>query len=266
MTATRATVAKGMGGLVLRQLSDDRLHYLSTNTKYTFTRSSTEGDRVQGVNSDATLVDLDVAGAQDTYTCDVTSKKNTRNFSELALNSQFVDKATYGVPWAEVGTVASGTVTLNGGTPVATTLYATYLDGAKLTSTGSTPSAGGQYKDNADGTVTFHASDNGKDIAFFYQTTISNIKVQGGADNLTVGYLNAMFYQVSGTSSVGGKKSVDILWLPKCSLSGEASLEYSQDVQDKQFTLTAVIPDTPASFKVPYMFFRGIEINNTNAG
>ncbi len=266
MTVTRSTVAKGAGAVAIKRLSDNRLLYLNTNSKYTFNKTTSDGDKVQGFNSSGSLVDLDVAGQDQTFELEISSKKNTRNINELVLNSAYTAKASYNAPWNEAQTVSGGAVTLSGGTPVASSLYASYLDGTKLTSTGSTPSAAGQYKDNGDGTVTFHAGDNGKTIAFFYYTTVSNVFTQGGVDHDALGYLEVQFHQVSGTSSVGGKKGVDILWLPKCSLSGESTLEFDNNVQDKTFKLTALIPDTPANFQVPYSWTRDVEINNTNAG
>jgi hypothetical protein len=266
MTVTRNTVAKGAGAVAIKRISDNRLLYLNTNSKYTISKSTSDGDKVQGFNSDGKLVDLDIAGQDETYELEIASKKNTRNINEMVLNSAYVTKASYNAPWAESQTVASGTVTLTGGTPVATTLQASYLDGTKLTSTGTTPSAAGTYKDNADGTVTFHAGDNGKTIVFYYLTSVSNVFTQGGVDNDALGYLEVMFHQVSGTSSVTNKKSVDIFWLPKCSLSGESTLEFDNNVQDKTFKLTALIPDTPTGFKVPYAIIRDAEINNSNAG
>jgi hypothetical protein len=266
MTFSRNTVAKGGGAIGIRRISDGRLLFLNTNSKYTFTKSTSDGDKVQGFNSDGTLIDLDVAGQEETYTLDVTSKKNSQNINELVLNSAFVNKTSYQAPWVESAAVDTGAVTLKGGTPVASSLSATYLDGAKLTSTGSTPSAAGQYKDNGDGTVTFHSGDNGKNIVFFYKINVANIATQGGADHDPLGYLEVMFHQVGGTSSTSGKKGVDILWLPKCSLSGESTLEFDNTVQDKAFKLTALIPDTPTGFKVPYVLLRNLELDNTNAG
>lgn len=99
-----------------------------------------------------------------------------------------------------------------------------------------------------------------------YLTAATNVYTQGGADDDPLGYLSVFFHQVSGTSSVSGKKSVDVLWLPKCSISGEATFEYSDAVQDKAFKLTGLIPETPTGFKKPYVIIRDVEINNTNAG
>jgi hypothetical protein len=75
-----------------------------------------------------------------------------------------------------------------------------------------------------------------------------------------------MFHQVSGSSSTTGKKGIDILWLPKCALLSDASFEFSNDVADKSFKLTGLIPDVPVGFKVPYVMIRDVEIDNTNAG
>lgn len=266
MAFTRSTVAKGAGAIGIQRATDNRLLFLSLNSKYTLTKSVTEGDKVQGFNSVGNLVDLDVSGSDITFELEVASKKNTRNFNELVLDSAYTTKASYAAPWVESGTVTGGTITLQGGTPVASTLVVSYLDGTKLASTGVTPTAAGQYKDNGDGTITFHSGDNGKNVAMFYQTNLTNVFTQGGADDEPMGYLNIMFHQVSGTSSTNGKKGIDILWLPKCSLSGEASLEFSNEVQDKSFKVTALIPDTPVGFKQPYVFIRDCEINNTNAG
>ncbi len=265
MTFSRSTVAKGMGALSIRRISDNRIIYLNTNSKFTFTKSTTEGDKVQGVNSDGTLVDLDVAGSEETYELEVSSKKNTQNINEMVMNSVYVAQASYALPWSEVATVAA-TVTLKGGTPVSSTAQVTSLDGLTVYSrVGGAPSAG-QFKDNGDGTLTFNASDAGKQVAIWYKITQSNIFSQGGENHAALGYVDAMFYQVSGTSSTGGKIGVDILWLPKCSISGESSFEFSQDVQDKTFKLTALIPDTPTGFLVPFIWGRNIEIDKTNAG
>jgi hypothetical protein len=265
MTVTRNTVAKGGGAVGIRRITDDRILYLNTNSKYTLTKATTDGNKVQGFTSDGSLLDLDVAGQEETYTLEIASKKNTRNINEMAFDSAYVTKATFNAPWVESATVASGTVTLNGGTPVSTTLVCSYIDGSKLASTGSAPSAG-QFKDNGDGTVTFNAADNGKVVILFYKTTVSNVYTQGGADHTAVGYVDVLFHQVSGSSTVSNKKSADIIWLPKCSISGEASFEYSNDVQDKSFKLTGLIPDTPSGFLKPYVIIRDVEINNTNAG
>jgi hypothetical protein len=266
MTYTRNTVAKGAGAVGIRRISDNRILFLNVNSRYSFNRTATEGDAVQGFNSDGNLVDLDTAGSEISYELEIASRKNTQNMNELLLDSIYTAEASYNVPWVESALVASGTVTLEGGTPVATTLYVSYLDGSKLTSTGSTPSAAGTYKDNGDGTITFHSGDNGKNIVAYYKIAKTNIASQGGANNEAVGYVDVMFHQVSGTSSTNGQKGVDVLWIPKASLSGESSLEFSEAVQEKTFTLTALIPDTPAGFKVPYIFLRNIEIDNTNAG
>ena len=265
MTATANTVAKGAGAIGMRRIADDRLMFLNTNSKYTFTKATTDGDKVQGFNSDGALVDLDVAGQEVTYTLDVTSKKNTQNINEAVLDSIYITKSSFNAPWIESASVDTVTVTLKGGTPVAASLYCSFLDGSKLTSSVSAPTAG-QFKDNADGTVTFNATDVGKQVVFYYKIAQANVKTQGGADNTAVGYLDVMFHQVSGVSSVSGKKAVDVLWLPKCSLSGESTLEFDNTVQDKAFKLTALIPDSPTGFKVPFVLIRGIEIDNTNAG
>jgi hypothetical protein len=184
MTFTRNTVARGAGAVVIRRQSDDRLLYLNTNSKYTFTRSLTAGNKIQGFNSDGTLLDLDVAGAEETYELEIVSKKNTRNMNELMLDSTYVSKGSFDAPWAETALVTGGAITLKGGLPVSGTLFISYLDGGKLTSTGSTgstPSAAGQFKDNGDGTVIFNAADNGKSLVAFYKTTLTNVSVQGGA-------------------------------------------------------------------------------------
>lgn len=265
MTFTRNTVAKGMGALSIRRISDNRIIYLNTNSKYTFTKSTQEGDKVQGVNSDGTLVDLDVAGSQETYELEVSSKKNTQNINEMVMNSIYVAQASYAFPWSEVATVAT-TVTLKGGTPVGSTAQVTSLDGlTKYSRVSGAPNAG-EFKDNGDGTLTFNASDVGKQVAVWYKITQSNVFSQGGADHQALGYVDVTFYQVSGTSSTSGKTGVDILWLPKCSLSGDSSFEFSEAVQDKTFKLTGLIPDTPTGFLVPYIWGRNIEIDKTNAG
>jgi hypothetical protein len=265
MTFTRSTVAKGAGAVIVRRQNDDRLLFLNTNSKYTFTRTLTQGDKVQGFNSDGQLVDLDIAGTEETYELEISSRKNTRNVNELALDSAYVSKASFNAPWGETGTIASGGLTLKGGTPVTNSAVVTYLDGSKLMSTASTPSAG-QFQDNGDGTLTFHSSDNGKIVAVFYKIALSNVFTQGGADHTPLGYLDVMFHQVSGASSTSGKKGVDILWLPKCSLLGDTAFEFSNEVQDKLFKLTGLVPDTPSGFKVPYVIVRDVEIDNTNAG
>lgn len=266
MSFTRSTVAKGAGAVAIRRISDSRLLYLNNNSKYTFTKNTTDGEKVQGFNSTGALVDLDVAGQETTFELEVASKKNTRNINEMVLDSEYVTKATYSTPWVETATVASGSVTLNGSaSPTATTMAVTLLDGTKLTSTGGTPAAG-QFKDNGDGTVTFNAAENGKTVVIFYKYTASNVFVQGGADQSNIGYVEVMFHQVSGSSSDPTKKGVDVLWLPKCSLSGESTFEFSNEVQDKSFKLTAIIPDSPAGYLVPYVWIRDIEIVNTNAG
>jgi hypothetical protein len=265
MTFTRNTVAKGAGAIIVRRQTDDRILYLNTNSKYTLNKTTTDGNKVQGFTSDGSLVDLDVAGQEETYELEIASKKNTRNINEMSMNSVYVTQSSFDAPWGETATVASGSVTLKGGTPISSSMMVTYLDGTKLTATGSAPSAG-QFKDNGDGTVTFNSSDNGKTIAIFYKTTVSNVFTQGGSGHTTVGYVDVMFHQVSGTSSVSGKKGVDIIWLPKCTLSGQATFEFSNDVQDKSFKLTGLIPDTPSGFKMPYVIVRDVEIDNTNAG
>lgn len=264
MTFTRSTVAKGAGAVIIRRHDDDRLLFLNTNSKYTFTRSLTQGNKVQGFNSDGKLIDLDIAGTEETYELEISSRKNTRNVNELALDSAYISKSSFDAPWGETGTVASGVLTLKGGIPVASSTCVSYLDGNKLTSTGSTPSAG-QFKDNGDGSLTFNSSDNGKNVAVFYKTTVSNVFTQGGADHTPLGYLDIMFHQISGISSVSGKKGVDILWLPKCSLLGDTSFEFSNEVQDKLFKLTGLVPSTPNGFKVPYVIVRDVEIDNTQA-
>jgi hypothetical protein len=265
MTFSRNTVAKGAGAVIVRRHADDRILFLNTNSKYTLTKSTTDGTKVQGFNSDGKLVDLDVAGQEESYDLEISSKKNTRNLNEMILDSIYMDQASFDIPWGETATIASGGVTLNGGTPINGSTLVTFLDGAKLTATETTPTAG-QFMDNGDGTLSFHTSDNGKIIAVFYKTTVSNVHTQGGDDHTSVGYVDIMFHQVSGTSSTDGQKGIDLLWLPKCTLSGEASFEFSSDVQDKSFKLTGLIPDTPTGFKVPYLLVRDVEIDNTNAG
>ena len=265
MTFTRSTVAKGAGAVIIRRHGNDQLLFLNTNSKYAFTRTLTQGNKVQGFNSDGKLVDLDVGGTEEAYELEIASNKNTRNVNELALDSLCVSKSSFDTPWGETGTVASGGLTLKGGVPLANSTFVTYLDGSKLNATATTPTAG-QFKDNADGTLTFHSSDNGKTVAIFYKTTVSNVFTQGGADHTSLGYLDVMFHQVSGTSSTSGKKGVDILWLPKCSLLSDTSFEFSNEVQDKSFKLTGLIPDTPTGFKTPYVIVRDVEIDNTNAG
>jgi hypothetical protein len=266
MAFTRSTVAKGAGAITIRRQVDDRLLFLNTNSKYVFSRTVAQGDKVQGFNSEGRLIDLDIASSEETYELEVSSRKNTRNINELSLDALYVAKTSYDAPWAEMATVASGSVTLKGGTPVSASTLVTYVDGGKLTLTAVTPTAAGQYKDNGDGTLTFHSGDNGKTVAIFYKTAVSNVSVQGGADYTAVGYVDVMFHQVSGSSSVGSKKGVDILWLPKCALSGDLSFEYSNAVAEKTFKLTGLIPETPAGFKVPYVIVRDVEIDNTNAG
>lgn len=265
MTFSRNTVSKGAGAIGIRRISDNRIMYLNTNSRYSFNKSSTEGDKVQGFNSDGKLLDLDVAGSEESYQLEVASRKNTQNINELLLDAVYVTESSYNVPWVESATVAT-TVTLKGGTPATSSLYVSYLDGTKLTSTGTTPSAAGTYKDNGDGTISFHSGDVGKTVVCYYKVAKTNIASQGGANNDAVGYVDVMFHQVSGTSTNSGQKGVDILWLPKCSLSGETSFEFSEAVQEKTFTLTALIPDTPTGFKVPYVWLRNVEIDNTNAG
>ncbi len=265
MAFTRNAVAKGAGAIILRRLADDRVLYLNTNSKYALNKDTTDGSKVQGFNSDGKLVDLDVAGQEESYTLEISSKKNTRNINEIALDSIYITQSTYNAPWGETATVSSGIITLKGGTPASGTLVVTYLDGTKLTSSVSAPTVG-QFKDNGDGTVTINTADNGKTLALLYKTSVANVSTQGGSDHTPMGYVDVMFHQVSGTSSTSGKQGVDILWLPKCSISGNATFEFSNDVQDKTFKLTGLIPDVPAGFKVPYLFVRDVEMNNTNAG
>lgn len=265
MSFTRNTIARGAGAVVIRRHTDDRILFLNTNSKYSLNKTVSEGEKIQGFNSDGKLVDLDVATQEETFSLDISSKKNTRNINELALDSIYATQASFETPWGETATIASGTVTLKGGTPVASSMMISYLDGSKLTSTVSTPSAG-QFKDNGDGTISFHSSDNSKTVAIFYKISVSNVYTQGGASHTAVGYVDVMFHQISGTSSVSGKKGLDILWLPKCALSGDSVFDFSNDVQDKTFKLTGLIPDTPSGFKVPYVLVRDVELDNTNAG
>jgi hypothetical protein len=243
MTFSRSTVSKGMGALAIRRHSDNRILFLNTNSKHSFTKSTTEGDKVQGVGSDGALVDLDVAGSTETYELEVSSKKNTQNINEMVLDSVYVSKSTYNTPWVESATVAA-TYTLKGGTPVASTAQVSLLDGTKFTRVTGTPNAS-EFKDNGDGTLTFNAADVGKVVAIWYQIQFSNVYTQGGADHSAVGYVDVMFHQVSGTSSTSGKKGVDVLWLPKCSLSGETTFEFSNEVQDKTFKIDRSNPRYP---------------------
>lgn len=265
MTVTRSTIAKGVGGVGIRRISDNRVLYLTINSSVTFEKTTTEGDKVQGVNSAGTTVDLDVAGSEESFELTVNSNKNTRNMLEMVMGAGFKTKASYNIPWTESQAPASGTITLSGGTPVASSLYVSYLDGEALVSTAGTPTEG-QYKDEGDGTVTFNAADNGKNVVLHYKTAASDVYLQGGDDNDALGNVDAMFYQVAGTSDVSGKKMVDILWLPKCSVSGEVSMEFGSEVSEKSFVLTGLIPDTPSGFTVPYAWIRGVEIDNSNAG
>lgn len=265
MSYTRSTVRKGLGGVTIRRHTDSRLLFLNFNSRATFSKTSTEGDKVQGVNSEGTLVDLDVAGSEESYELEIASKKNTRNVDELVMNSAFKAQDNLQVPWAEVKTVASGTITLSGSAaPVASSMKISYLDGGVLTANAS-PSAAGQFDDNGDGTVGFHSSDNGKQVVVYYLIEHDGVLTQGGAQHESLGTVEAFFHFISGTSSVEGKKGGSILWLPKCSISGETNFEFSNEVQDKTFKLTPVIPDTPAGWLVPYTFIHGIEINNTGA-
>lgn len=265
MTVTPTTIVKGAGAVCFKQISTGRNLHLSLNSKVVFTKGVQAGDAVTGVNSDGDEVTLAKSGDTLTFELEVNTKKNTRNLNELILDSEYIAKTGFEFPHAEAQTVASGTITLAGTTaPVSGKTKVSYLDGGVLTSTGGTPTAG-QFKDNGDGTITFNSGDNGKIVVISYYMT-QNVNVQGGADNAPLGDLEVFFHQVSGTSSVSNKKGVDMLWLPKCSLSGDSSLEFSSAVQDKPFKLTAAIPDTPSGWKVPYAIIRGAEINNANAG
>lgn len=265
MALTKKTVAKGAGAIGIKQISTGRLLYLDLNSRYELSKTEETGDAVQGVNSDGTLVDLAAAGSELSFELTVASKKNTRNINELVMNSEFVSKVGYEYPWVESHTVAAGTVTLKGSTaPVAASMFVTYLDGAKLTSTGGAPAAG-QFKDNGNGTITLNAADNGKNVVIYYKIS-GNVTVQGGGDNAALGDLEVLFHQVSNDSDQTNKKGVDILWLPKCSIAGDASLVFSNEVQDKEFVLKPVIPTTPAGWTVPYQWIRDVEIDNRNAG
>jgi hypothetical protein len=264
MAYTRSTIRKGLGGITLRRITDNRLLYLNFNSRATFSKVSTEGEAVQGTNSEGNLVDLDQAGSEDTYELEVASKKNTRNIDELVMDSIFHTETDLLVPWAEVATIAAGEVTLNGGTPETGTMQVSYLDGAKMTAD-ATPEAG-QFLDNGDGTVSFHTDDNGKQVVIYYMIEHASVQTQGGSEHESVGHVEAFFHFISGTSSTEGKKGASILWLPKCAISGETTFEFSNEVQDKPFKLKALIPDTPADWLVPYMFVHGIEIDNTGAG
>lgn len=266
MTVTNSVIVKGAGGLCLKQIATGRLLYLSLNSKITFTKSEQAGDAVTGVNSDGNQVTLSQAGSTLTYELEVNSKKNTRNMNEMILNAEYVPKTGYEFPHAEVQTIAAGAITLAGSdAPVAGKTKVTQLDtGTMFTPTGSAPSAG-EFKDNGDGTITFNTADNGKQVVIGYYQT-QDVSVQGGADNTAPGDMEVFFHQVSGTSDVSGSKGVDILWLPKCSISGDVSLDFSSDVNDKTFKLTANIPDTPSGWTVPYAIIRGAELDNSNAG
>lgn len=265
MAFTQNTVAKGAGALAIRRISDNRLLWLNTNSKYTLTKATTEGDKVQGFNSTGTLVDLDVAGQEESYELEVSSKKNTRNINEMVLDSVYVAKTNFQAPWVESATIAAD-YTLKGGTPVASTMQVSSLDGSTIYERVAGAPNAGQFKDDGDGTVTFNAADVGKLVVIYYKIQHATSFTQGGADHEAVGYVDVMFHQVSGTSSTSPKKGVDIIWLPKCSISGEASFEYSNEVQDKTFKLTGLIPDTPAGWVKPYTIIRNVELDNTNAG
>ncbi len=266
MTVTSSIITKGAGAVCLKQISTGRLLFLSLNSKIVFTKTEAAGEAVTGVNSDGDEVTLSQSGSTLTYELEVNSKKNTRNMNELILGAAYVAKTGFEFPHAEAQTIAGGTITLAGSTaPVAGKTKVTQLDtGTVFASTGSAPSAG-QFKDNGDGTITFNASDNGKQVVIAYYQT-QNVSVQGGADSTALGDLEVFFHQVSGTSSVSGKKGADILWLPKCTVGGDSSLEFSNAVQEKPFKLTAAVPDTPSGWKVPYAIIRGAELDNSNAG
>jgi hypothetical protein len=264
MSVTRKQVSKGMGGLMLRRLSDNRLMWLTKNVQVELTKTETEGEKVQGVNKAGSKIDLDVAGKEVSYEVTVTSNKNTMNLMELLLDAEAVDKANANVPWGESGTVTDAEVTLKGGTPVDGSLYVTYDDGSKLTEVNENPTAG-QFVDNGDGTVSFHADDNDQVVVFRYLVAVTDIKVQGGDDFSEVGELEMFFYQITGTTQDGDTDGVDIIWMPRTSLSGEADLTFSDAVPEKTFTLTGLIPTSPTGWSVPYKIFRNVEIDTTNS-
>jgi hypothetical protein len=199
MALTKKTVSKGAGAIGIRQISTGRILYLDLNSRYELTKTAEEGDPIQGVNSDGNLVDLDAAGQELSFELEVASKKNTRNINELMLNAGYVSKTGYQFPWVEAHTVASAEVTLKGSAaPVASSMYVSYLDGAKLTNVGGGAVDGaGKFKDNGDGTIEFHAGDNGKNVVIRYLIE-DDVEVQGGADNQELGDLEAFFHQVSG--------------------------------------------------------------------
>ena len=247
MTFTRSAVAKGAGAVIVRRHSDDRILFLNTNTKYDFQKTETEGDKVQGMNSSGSLVDLDIAGQEEWFSLEIFSKKNTRNINEMVLGAEYIAKTGYSFPWAETVTPSGGSATLKGATsPTATTMRVTQLDtGTVFTATSGVPTAG-QFKDNGDGTITFNAADNGKNLVVYYKRT-ANVSVQGGADYSAIGDVEIFFRQLAGTSSTANQVGADILWIPKAKISGDTTFEFSNDVQEKSFKATAVIPDTPTA-------------------
>lgn len=265
MALTRKTIRKGLGGIALRRLADNRMLFLNFNSGATFSKTSSEGDKVQGTNSEGDLVDLDQAGSEETYELEVRSKKNTRNIDELVMDSIYHTETNLQVPWVEVHTITAGEITLNASNaPVAGSMQISYLDGAKLTAS-ATPSAG-QFDDDGDGSVNFHSSDNSKQVVVRYLIEHASVQTQGGSEHESIGYVEAFFHFISATSDVSGKKGTSILWLPKCSVSGETNFDFSNEVQDKSFKLTGLIPDTPADWLVPFMFVHGMELDNTGAG
>jgi hypothetical protein len=266
MTVTRSTIRKGAGALSLKRTTDNTVFWLKNNVSYEFTKSLEEGEDVTGMVSDGTEQILDTAGATETYTLTIETNVNSLNLMATSLNSMVKNVTNQVVPWAEEATVAAGAVTLKNTTsPVASNTYVTYKDGeAPFTMVGVAPSTAGECQDNGDGTLTFHSSDNGKDVVIWYSDQ-ATCKMIGGDQHTEVGNVEAIMYAKSGTSDVTDNIGVDQLWLPKCSVIGDSSFLFSKDVEPVSFQLKAVVPDLTGWTK-PYALLLNREVNNANAG